>query len=85
MNLWEKGFDCINLTHINGLVNELQEVARARYLSDKNIRTLRRKLLGKSFKLSNGKKLHLLFIAGDGFILRIGGPKDSCFGSPAVS
>jgi hypothetical protein len=74
LDLWNTGFDCIDLTGVEGLVDELNKVRQANYLDHESMRIIRKKMSGKKFRLSNGKTLRILFIAGDGFLLRKGGP-----------
>ena len=74
LDLWNMGFDCIDVSAVPGLMEELEVVRKNSYISEKNIEVIRRKLWGRAFRLSNGRRLRILFVAGDGFILRKGGP-----------
>src|SRR6478752_2285724 len=64
------GFDTVDLSGLTTLQTLLQEIRAANYMTDEQIRRIRRLLLGKAFRLSNGKTLRILFIAGEGTILR---------------
>jgi len=74
LNLETMGFDCVDITHKPDLLTCLHNVRQANYLSEDNIKTIRRQMTGTRFKLSNGKRLRLLYIAPEGFIFRKGGP-----------
>jgi hypothetical protein len=68
------GFDTVDLSGLDALQALLQEIRAANCITDEQITRVRRALLGKTFRLSNGKKLRILFIAGEGTILRRAGP-----------
>ncbi|HSC75440.1 MAG TPA: hypothetical protein VLB90_04290 [Pseudomonadales bacterium] len=68
------GFDTVDLSGLTVLQTLLQEIRTANFMTDEQIRQIRRLLLGKVFRLSNGKTLRILFIAGEGTILRRAGP-----------
>jgi hypothetical protein len=52
----------------------LERVRQASYIANEDATGIRNALLGQSFRLSNGKRLRLLFIAPEGLILRKAGP-----------
>jgi hypothetical protein len=68
------GFDTVDLSSLSELQSLLQEVRKANCITHEQIKCIRRLLLGKKFRLSNGKTLRILFIAGEGTILRKAGP-----------
>ncbi|HSB96060.1 MAG TPA: hypothetical protein VLC91_06415 [Spongiibacteraceae bacterium] len=68
------GFDTIELAHLADLQTVLERVRRASFIADDDAADIRSALLGQSFRLSNGKRLRLLFIAPEGLILRKAGP-----------
>lgn len=68
------GFDTIDLSSLADLQNLLQGIGKANTITHDQIKRIHRSLLGKSFRLSNGKKLRVLFVAGEGTILRKAGP-----------
>lgn len=68
------GFDTVNLSRLAGLQDILQTIRSANVITPEQIRQIRRALLFKSFRLSDGRQLRILFIAGEGTILRKAGP-----------
>ncbi len=68
------GFDTIDLSSLALLQNLLQGIGKANTITHDQIKRIHRMLLGKSFRLSNGKTLRILFVAGEGTILRKAGP-----------
>lgn len=68
------GFETLGLSHLTGLQASLQRVMQAGRLDDEDSRHIRRALSGQRFSLGNGKQLRILFIAGDGLLLRRSGP-----------
>ena len=74
LDLAKTGFDTIALAHLTELQVILERVRRASFIATEDAAGIRRALLNRSFQLSNGKRLHLLFIAPEGLILRKAGP-----------
>jgi hypothetical protein len=68
------GFDTIDLSALGGLQATLERVRKARRIAPEDAATIRQSLKGQSFRLSNGRRLHLLFIAPEGLIMRKAGP-----------
>lgn len=68
------GFDTVNLSQLAGLQETLQAIRNANHITREQIRQIRRELLFKSFRLSDGRRMRVLFIAGEGTILRKAGP-----------
>ena len=68
------GFDTISLAPLAALQDILQAIRKANVITPAQIRQIRRELLFKSFRLSDGRQLRILFIAGEGTILRKAGP-----------
>ncbi|HQQ63740.1 MAG TPA: hypothetical protein PLF22_09220 [Pseudomonadales bacterium] len=73
-SLGTTGFDTIDLSSLADLQSLLQGIGKANTITHEQIKRIHRLLLGKSFRLSNGKKLRILFVAGEGTILRKAGP-----------
>jgi hypothetical protein len=74
LGLTKSGFDIIELAHLTELQTVLERVRQASYIANEDAAQIRSELLGQSFRLSNGKRLRLLFIAPEGLILRKAGP-----------
>jgi len=74
LNLETMGFDTIDLSTINDLQAVLASIRQAAHISKEAASSVRRCLSGKKFKLSDGRSLHLLFIAPEGLIMRKSGP-----------
>ncbi|WP_101756598.1 hypothetical protein [Oceanicoccus sp. KOV_DT_Chl] len=74
LNLETMGFDHIELPSNALLQNTLENVRLAGKISRVEASIIRKQLKGRSFKLSSGKRLRLLFIAAEGFIMRKAGP-----------
>jgi hypothetical protein len=68
------GFDSIHLASQTNLQETLQTIRAANVITAAQIRQIRRDLLFKSFRLSDGREMRILFIAGEGTILRKAGP-----------
>lgn len=68
------GFDTISLSPLQALQTVLQAIRQANVITSRQIRQIRRELLFKSFRLSDGRQMRILFIAGEGTILRKAGP-----------
>lgn len=74
LDLAGSGFDTIDLASLAGLQVTLERVRQASRIEPEDAATIRESLKGQSFRLSNGRRLHLLFIAPEGLILRKAGP-----------
>lgn len=74
LDLDKMGFDSIDLSPLLQLQTVLEGIRRASHISTSDASALRRLLSKRSFKLSNGKRLRLLFIAPEGLIMRQAGP-----------
>lgn len=74
LDLEEMGFDRIDLSNCLRLQSTLERVRQAGRVSDSDASAIRREMRGRSFKLSNGKLLRLVFVAPEGFIMRRAGP-----------
>ena len=68
------GFGHVDLTTVPTLSGLLDAVREAGQVSDGQARAIRRALTGASLPLAHGRRLRLLFIAPEGFIMRRGGP-----------
>ncbi len=74
LNLETMGFDTIDLSGNTALQARLEQVRQAGKLNEADIKAIRHHLLGKAFTLTTGKRLRLLYIAPEGFIIRKAGP-----------
>lgn len=74
LDLNRMGFDTLDLSGLPGVQEVLGRVRDAGEINTENARSLRRGLRGKSFRLSSGRRLKLLFIAPEGLIMRKAGP-----------
>lgn len=74
LNLETMGFDAIDLSGLGRVQSVLDGVRQAGHITADDASTLRRQLNGRSFTLSGGKQLRLLFIAPEGLIMRKAGP-----------
>lgn len=68
------GFDVIDLTRNQALISNLQNVRHQGWLKKPNIEHIKRSITGSRFRLSNGKRLRILYVANEGMILRSSGP-----------
>ncbi len=68
------GFDTVSLAPLPDLQALLQAVKSNNVITPGQISQIRRQLLFKPFRLSDGRQLRILFIAGEGTILRKAGP-----------
>ncbi|MBB3048204.1 hypothetical protein FHR99_002478 [Litorivivens lipolytica] len=68
------GFDQIDLSGRENLQDVLAKVREAGELSDEHARLVRSEIQGKRFRLSDGRRLRVLFVAPEGFIMRRSGP-----------
>jgi len=74
LNIETMGFDTIDLSSSDELQNILNEVRLAGRIEDNQSAAIRKLIKKNSYRLSNGKKLRLLYIAPEGFIIRNAGP-----------
>ena len=72
--LAKAGFDQIDLAVRKGLQSLLAEVNHAGELDEISAKRIRREVQGKTFRLLNGRRLKVLFVAPEGFIMRRSGP-----------
>lgn len=68
------GFDRIDLGALTLLQRTLQTIRQANHITPQHIRDIRRGLTFQSFRLSDGRTARILYIAGEGTILRKAGP-----------
>jgi hypothetical protein len=68
------GFDTIDLAPLAELQATLERVRRARHIAPADASAIRAALRGRTFRLSDGRLLRLLFIGPEGLILRKAGP-----------
>jgi len=85
LDLAKVGFDTIGLAHLSELQTVLERVRQASHIANEDAAAIRSALSGQSFRLSNGKRLRLLFIAPEGLILRKAGPNGLQISSEKMS
>lgn len=73
-SLEQTGFDTIDLSMLPLLQRTLERVRKASRIAEDDAASIRRELNGRTFRLGNGKRLRLLFIAPEGLIIRKAGP-----------
>jgi hypothetical protein len=72
--LAKAGFDQIDLAGCEALQSLLSGVNQAGELDEISAKRIRREVQGKTFRLLNGRRLKVLFVAPEGFIMRRSGP-----------
>jgi len=68
------GFDSVDISGLASLQRVLARVRGAGTMTEADTHELRRGLMGRSVRLSDGRRLLLLFVAPEGIILRKAGP-----------
>jgi len=74
LHLEKMGFDRIDLSQFDPLQSTLANVRRSGHITRAEASAVRRQITGRSFRLSSRKRLRVLFIAPEGFIMRKAGP-----------
>jgi len=72
--LLRHGFECIDLTSLDGLAEALERVREAGHVGEEDVREIRARLSGARLRLGDGSRVRLLTIAPEGFIMRKAGP-----------
>ncbi len=73
-DLLKMGFEAIDLSRDARLQDLLAEVRRAGEIDRDQAREIRHRLTGRVFPLASGRRLKFLQVAGEGLIVRKGGP-----------
>lgn len=73
-DLRSMGFAAIDLSRDQTLQALLADLRQAGQITPQQASSLRRRLTGRTFQLAGGKLLKLLQVAGEGLIMRKGGP-----------
>ena len=73
-DLLRMGFEAIDLPADPALQDVLARVRRSGEIDRNQLRQVRRQLTGRVFPLASGRRLKLLNVAGEGLIVRKGGP-----------
>lgn len=81
-SLFEQGFTCADLSTQTELQAVLERVRETGELPDADSQAIRRLLSGQSLQLADGSRIRVLFIAPEGFILRLAGPNGLSVGPP---
>ncbi|HNN96032.1 MAG TPA: hypothetical protein PKI03_27345 [Pseudomonadota bacterium] len=68
------GFDRVDISGFGALQRVLARVRQAGTMTEADAQEIRRCVMGRSVRLSDGKKLRFLFVAPEGIILRKAGP-----------
>lgn len=74
LSLRQMGFSQLDLSRSSSLQSELEAVRKAGKISAANAAQIRSNIQGKSFYLKEGGRLKILFVAGEGLIMRSSGP-----------
>lgn len=74
IDFFKMGFDTIDLSQNPDLQSLLTKVRQQGFLEKSDVRSLRSSLKGKTFKLANGRQLRIVYVAGEGLIVRNSGP-----------
>lgn len=74
LNLETMGFDTIDLSSLEHLQTTLETVRNNSHITRSDAYNIRKQLAGRTFKLTQGKRLRLLVIAPEGLIMRKAGP-----------
>ncbi|MEZ4380771.1 MAG: hypothetical protein R3A79_05460 [Nannocystaceae bacterium] len=82
-DLCTHGFDLVDLSRRARLQAALERARAAGSVDEAGARTIRRALVGRVLPLRGGRRLLLLFIAPEGFIMRRGGPAGIAVDAPA--
>jgi hypothetical protein len=81
-DLLRHGFDCVDLSSLDGLQAALERVRDAGYVRTEDAREIRRRIAGGSARLGDGSRIRLIFIAAEGFIMRRAGPNGMLMNPP---
>ncbi len=73
-DLFERGFDVADLSGFEGLQEAFGRVRDAGTIGDDDAATIRAALDGAVLPLAGGRTVKVLYLAGEGFIMRTGGP-----------
>lgn len=68
------GFDTVDISGLASLQRTLARIRAAGTMTEADAIELRRRVMGRSVRLSDGKKLRFLYAAPEGIILRKAGP-----------
>lgn len=68
------GFETIDLSQLDPLQRVLERVRVAGTMTRADVSEIRRRLWGHAFRLADGQRLRIVFIASEGTILRKSGP-----------
>jgi hypothetical protein len=74
IDLATMGFDSVDLSSNAELVTMLEKIKAQGVLENDDISRVRQAIRGSVFKLSNGKRIRMLYVAGEGVLLRTSGP-----------
>ncbi len=70
----QKGFDAVNIADNEKLQAFLEKVRSQGVFEKGDENALRKAVVGSVLKLSNGKRMRMVFVAGEGIIIRSSGP-----------
>jgi hypothetical protein len=73
-DLLDFGFDTVDLSGLDSLQQAFARVRAAGRITDEDARTIRGLLEGAVLRCSSGRALTVLYLAGEGFIMRTAGP-----------
>lgn len=79
------GFEAVDLSSFHGLQDAFASARAGGRLDDADAATIRDELEGAVLPLAGGRTLHVLHLAGEGFIMRTGGPNGIAVGDGSSS
>lgn len=74
IDFFKSGFDCVDMSDNNTLQSHLAKVKAQGVFADDDISAVRKAIVGSVLRLSNGKRLRMLYVAGEGMLIRSSGP-----------
>jgi hypothetical protein len=74
IDFFKMGFDKINLSDNPKLQTLLNKIKAQGFLEKEDIKNMRKVISGSVFQLSNGKRLRMVYVAGEGMLIRSSGP-----------
>src|SRR5690606_16525109 len=76
IDFFQAGFDCVDISANTRLQSRLDKVKAQGVFADDDISAVRKAIVGSVLKLSNGKRLRMLYVAGEGMLIRSSGPNN---------
>jgi len=76
IDFFKMGFDKIDLRSNQLLQQLLKKIKTQGILESTDIKAMRQAVAGSVFRLSNGKRLRMVYVAGEGMLIRSSGPNN---------